>query len=106
MKSLLCFTLLLAATAPATSPVRPAELVGSWRDHEGVIYVLHPDSSYRLTYADSIISGKWALHSDGRLELSPNGNQKNRETILIESLVKDILHLRRSGRRDVWIKNP
>ena len=86
-------------------PVRPADLVGSWRDHEGVIYVLQPDSSYRLTYADSIISGKWVLHSDGRLELTPNGNQKHREVILIESRVKDILHLRRSGRRDVWIKN-
>ena len=105
MKSLLCLTLVLAATAAANSPVRPADLVGSWRDHEGIIYVLHPDSSYRLTFADSIISGKWALHSDGRLELTPNGNQKNREIILIESLVKDILHLRRSGRRDVWIKN-
>jgi hypothetical protein len=106
MKSLLCLTLVLTATAAANSPVRPADVVGSWRDHEGVIYVLHPDSSYRLTYADSIISGTWALHSDGTLELTPYGNQKHREVILIESLVKDILQLRRSGKRDVWIKNP
>ena len=105
MKSLLCLIFVLAATPVVNSPVRPADLVGSWRDHEGVIYVLHPDSSYRLTYADSIISGKWALHSDGRLELTPYGNQKHGEVILIESLVKDILHLRRSGRRDIWIKN-
>ena len=99
--------LIFCATAAATEPpVRPADLVGSWRDHEGVIYVLHPDSSYRLTYADSIISGKWALHRDGRLELIPNGNMKNRELILVESLRKDILHLRRLGKRDVWIKNP
>jgi hypothetical protein len=68
--------------------------------------VLQPDSSYRLTYADSIISGKWALHRDGRLELMPNGDMRNRETIFIENLGKDVLHLRRLGKRDVWIKNP
>jgi len=106
MRPLLCLILFLASTPAIIQPVRPADLVGSWRDHEGVIYVLEPDSSYRLTYADSIISGKWALHRDGRLELMPNGDMRNRETIFIESLAKDVLHLRRMGKRDVWIKNP
>ena len=106
MMPLLCLILFLASTPSVIPPVRPADLVGSWRDHEGVIYVLQLDSSYRLTYADSIISGKWALHRDGRLELIPNGDMRNREIILIESLGKDVLHLRRLGKRDVWIKNP
>jgi hypothetical protein len=72
MNPLLCLILFLAGTPAIIPPVRPADLVGSWRDHGGVIYVLQPDSSYRLSYADSIISGKWALHRDGRLELIPN----------------------------------
>ena len=106
MKSLLCLILFLAGTPAIIPPVRPADLVGSWRDHGGVIYVLQPDSSYRLSYADSIISGKWALHRDGRLELIPNGAMRNREIIFVESFAKDVLHLRRLGKRDLWIKNP
>jgi len=106
MKPLLCLILFLASTPAVIPPIRPADLVGSWRDHEGIIYVLQSDSSYRLTYADSIISGKWALHRDGRLELMPNGDIRNRAIIFIESLAKDVLHLRRLGKRDVWIKNP
>ncbi len=92
MKPLLCLILFLASTPAVIPPIRPADLVGSWRDHEGIIYVLQSDSSYRLTYADSIISGKWALHRDGRLELMPNGDIRNRAIIFIESLAKDVLH--------------
>ena len=106
MKPLLYLIFFLSTTAATESQLRPADLVGSWRNHQGIIYVLQPDSSYRPTYADSIISGKWALHKDGRLELVPNGDMKNREVIFIESLQKDILHLQRLGKRDVWIKNP
>ena len=50
--------------------------------------------------------GKWAPHRDGRLELIPNGAMRNGEIIFIESLAKDVLHLRRLGKRDLWIKNP
>src|SRR5215471_2838571 len=106
MKPLVGLIFFLATTVATFPPVRPADLVGSWRDHHGVIYVLQPDSSYRLTYADSVISGKWALHKDGRLELIPNGNVSNREIILIESLRNVVLDLRRLGKRGGWIKNP
>ena len=118
MKSLLIFTVCLAASAIDLPPsTEPKNIVGTWWTklcdrYEGR-YDFRSDFTYSGSCADMIDAGRWKLHKGGKLELisysdfekKTISNTSSRDIVLINSFSKKVMHVTLwDGKKDIWTK--